>query len=258
MRGDGGRPRLRTSHTATGPVYDRRHRPRRPRRAGLSVFVGYAEDKEINTPDPAAFPVPWAGVAQHHLPGRDRSRPDRVRHPHGLLRHGRHQAGQPGDSTDHRVQRVGGHALVDTRRQAVQQPLGVLHGRAGPERDPGRESARQQPRLRQLRHQRVSEQHCTPITVAPTVTITVGGVATTLADSTHVLDTGGIDPGTCPPKHNESIQWRAIGAAGVKRRDADPRPGHGHRPGRPAGHRDRDTARRQRGRPAATRWSTSR
>src|SRR5216683_1227293 len=28
---------------------------------GLSVFVGYAEDKEINTPDPAAFPVPWAG-----------------------------------------------------------------------------------------------------------------------------------------------------------------------------------------------------
>src|SRR5450631_1151853 len=28
---------------------------------GLSVFVGYAEDKEINTPDPTAFPVPWAG-----------------------------------------------------------------------------------------------------------------------------------------------------------------------------------------------------
>src|SRR5207237_10169823 len=29
--------------------------------SGLAVFVGYAEDKEINTPDPAAFPVPWAG-----------------------------------------------------------------------------------------------------------------------------------------------------------------------------------------------------
>ena len=29
---------------------------------GLSVSVGYAEDKEIETPDPAAFPVPWAGA----------------------------------------------------------------------------------------------------------------------------------------------------------------------------------------------------
>jgi hypothetical protein len=29
---------------------------------GLSAFVGYAEDKEINTPDPASFPVPWAGA----------------------------------------------------------------------------------------------------------------------------------------------------------------------------------------------------
>ena len=28
---------------------------------GLSVSVAYAEDKEIETPDPAAFPVPWAG-----------------------------------------------------------------------------------------------------------------------------------------------------------------------------------------------------
>ena len=57
--------------------------------------------------------------------------------------------------------------------------------------------------------------NCTPVTVAPTVTITVGGVATTLADSTHVLDTGGIDTGYCPPKRNESIQWRPIGAAGT-------------------------------------------
>ncbi len=55
---------------------------------------------------------------------------------------------------------------------------------------------------------------CTPITVAPTVTITIGGVATTLADSTHVLDSGGTDAGSCSPKRNESIQWRAIGAPG--------------------------------------------
>jgi len=29
--------------------------------AGLAVSVAYAEDKEINTPDPTAFPVQWAG-----------------------------------------------------------------------------------------------------------------------------------------------------------------------------------------------------
>ena len=51
--------------------------------------------------------------------------------------------------------------------------------------------------------------------MAPTVTITVKGVSTTLADSTHVLDTGGIDAGSCAPKHNESIQWRPIGAQGT-------------------------------------------
>jgi hypothetical protein len=52
---------------------------------------------------------------------------------------------------------------------------------------------------------------CTPITVAPRVKLVIGGVATTLTDSTHVLDTGGVDPGSCSPTHNESIQWRRIG-----------------------------------------------
>ncbi len=49
----------------------------------------------------------------------------------------------------------------------------------------------------------------------PTVTITIAGVPTTLADSTHVLDTGGIDLGSCKPQRNESFQWRQIGAPGV-------------------------------------------
>ncbi len=52
---------------------------------------------------------------------------------------------------------------------------------------------------------------CTPITEAPRVKLVIGGVATTLTDSTHVLDTGGVDPGSCSPTHNESIQWRRIG-----------------------------------------------
>jgi hypothetical protein len=58
--------------------------------------------------------------------------------------------------------------------------------------------------------------NCTPITVAPTVTITVGGVPTTLVDSTHVLDTNGVDTESCSVQQNESIQWRHIGAPGVK------------------------------------------
>jgi hypothetical protein len=53
------------------------------------------------------------------------------------------------------------------------------------------------------------------LTVAPTVTISVASVQTTLVDSTHVLDTGGVDPGSCPPQHNESAQWRPIGAEGA-------------------------------------------
>ena len=56
---------------------------------------------------------------------------------------------------------------------------------------------------------------CTPITVPPTVTITVGGNPTTLADTTHVIDSGGIDAGSCSPKTDESIQWRPIGSPGT-------------------------------------------
>ena len=58
--------------------------------------------------------------------------------------------------------------------------------------------------------------NCTPITVAPTVTITIGGVPTTLVDSTHVLDTNGVDTESCSVQQNEAIQWRHIGTPGVK------------------------------------------
>src|SRR3984957_10674951 len=30
--------------------------------SGLDVYVGYAEDKETHTPQPAGFPVPWNGA----------------------------------------------------------------------------------------------------------------------------------------------------------------------------------------------------
>jgi hypothetical protein len=56
--------------------------------------------------------------------------------------------------------------------------------------------------------------NCTPTTVAPTIQLTVAGMSTTLTDSGHVLDTGGIDSGWCPKPgpHNESIPWHQITA----------------------------------------------
>jgi hypothetical protein len=63
--------------------------------------------------------------------------------------------------------------------------------------------------------------------IAPSVTVTIDGVITTLIDSGQVLDTGGFDllnaspcpggnnannqPGNC----NESLQWREIGTTGI-------------------------------------------
>jgi RHS repeat-associated protein len=50
----------------------------------------------------------------------------------------------------------------------------------------------------------------------PKVTVTIGGAATTYFDTTHILDTGGIDLAACgPDSPNESLPWRLIGTAGV-------------------------------------------
>jgi len=49
-------------------------------------------------------------------------------------------------------------------------------------------------------------------TNAPTVTVTIGGIPSTLTDTGHVLDTGGFDA-VC--LGNESLQWRAIGGIGA-------------------------------------------
>jgi RHS repeat-associated protein len=46
----------------------------------------------------------------------------------------------------------------------------------------------------------------------PTVTVSVGGVATTYFDTGHILDTGGYDL-AC--QGNEALQWRLIGTTGI-------------------------------------------
>ncbi len=50
------------------------------------------------------------------------------------------------------------------------------------------------------------------LSIAPTVTVVIDGVSTTLTDSGQVLDTGGFDLATVG---NESLQWRQIGTSGV-------------------------------------------
>jgi RHS repeat-associated protein/uncharacterized repeat protein (TIGR01451 family) len=47
----------------------------------------------------------------------------------------------------------------------------------------------------------------------PKVTVTIAGAGTDYLDTAHVLDTGGFDS-SC--RGNQSLQWRAIGAAGIE------------------------------------------
>ena len=180
---------------------------------GLLVSVGYAEDKEINTPNPAAFPVPWTGAPGttflgNSVPGQAAC---------GTLTHcydtGAIRFDNPTTSPV-TVSKVsvnvhgslqGGKIFNDLWGSFTVPPgRSVILAANPPHTDPSYDNF----------DTSGYPSTCTPITVAPTVTVTIAGNATTLADSTHVLDTGGIDRGTCSPPRNESIQWRPIGATG--------------------------------------------
>ncbi len=181
--------------------------------AGLNVFVGYAEDKESNTPNPAAFPIPWNGSTNttflgNPVPGGQTSCGSiPVCYDTGAIR-----LDNPG-ATDIVVQDVfvDDHSSVTGGKTfdlwgGFTVPAGkrVILAANPPTSNPTNDNfdTSSYPKT------------CTPLTVAPTVRVTVNGVATTLVDSTHVLDTGGVDVGSCTPPQNESIQWRPIGAPG--------------------------------------------
>jgi Big-like domain-containing protein len=55
---------------------------------------------------------------------------------------------------------------------------------------------------------------CTPDGILPVVDVTINGQTTSYTDSGQVLNTGGVDAGTC--FGNESIQWTTIGHAPCK------------------------------------------
>ena len=182
--------------------------------SGLSVFVGYAEDKETNTPNPATFPIPWLGapntiflggpvvgqVACHALLSC---------YDAGAIRldnHGTSDMTIDNVSVDVHSTLPGGTVISLWGSFKVPAGKSVIVTENPPGNNPTYDN---------FDTSAYPKNNCVPITVAPTVTLTIGGVPTTLTDSAHVLDTGGIDLGSCSPKRNESIQWRAIGATGT-------------------------------------------
>jgi len=192
-----------TTHAAAGA----------PAAGGLSVFVGYAEDKEINTPDPAAFPTPWAGAPNTTflggtVPGQTACGTLTVCYDAGAIR-----LDNPGASPvtvgkvvvdDHSS--VPGGKVFSNLWGSFTVPAGksVILTENPPNANPSSDNF----------DTSSYPPTCTPVTVAPTVTFSIGGTSTTLVDSAHVLDTGGVDAGSCSPKHNESVQWRPIGVPG--------------------------------------------
>ena len=202
--GQGGRPAA-AGTTAAAPATA----------GGLDVSVGYAEDKEINTPDPTAFPVPWAGspgtiFLGGTVPGQTACGTLTVCYDAGAIRLDNNTAAPiavSSVSADLHSSIPGGK-LFSNLWGSFTVPAGesVILTENPPANNPGYDN---------FDTSGYPANNCTPVTVAPTVTITAGGLATTLADSGHVLDTGGIDAGYCPPKHNESVQWQPIGVAGT-------------------------------------------
>jgi hypothetical protein len=181
---------------------------------GLSVFVGYAEDKETNNPDPAAFPTPWAGSSNTTflggpVPGQSACGTLPTCYDTGAIRLD-NPTGSPIRVDNVAVDihsSITGGKLFPNPWGSFTVPAGqsVILAANPPNNNPGYDN---------FDTSGYPANTCTPVTVAPTVTVTIGAVGTTLVDSSHVLDTGGIDAGYCG--QNESIQWRQIGAPGVK------------------------------------------
>ncbi len=183
--------------------------------SGLSVSVGYAEDKHQSSLNPGAFPVPWSGSPNTIFLGN----PVYGSSPCGTLPHcydagairldNTSSSDMPIDSVsvdDHSVL-PGGKVFNLWGSFTVPAGKSVILTENPPTNNPSYDN---------FDTSGAPKGNCTPITVAPTVTITMGGVPTILVDSTHVLDTNGIDTESCSVQQNESIQWRHIGTAGVK------------------------------------------
>ncbi len=183
--------------------------------SGLSVSVGYAEDKHQSSLNPGAFPVPWSGSPNTIFLGN----PVYGSSPCGTLPHCFDAGAIRLDNSSSSDIPIGSVSVDDHSSL----PGGKVFNLWGSFTVPAGKSViltenppTNNPSYDNFDTSGAPKGNCTPITVAPTVTITIGGIPTTLVDSTHVLDTNGIDTESCSVQQNESIQWRHIGAPGVK------------------------------------------
>lgn len=166
--------------------------------SGLSVLVGYAEDKETNTPPPGAFPNPWDGSPNITFLGSPVVGPNQCGALPSCYDAGAIRFDNSGSSgvvinnvtVDDHSSIPGGKVFSLWGSFTVPAGKSVIITEDPPNDDPGYNNF----------DTSGYPSTCTPISVQPTVTISIGNVSTLLVDTNHVLDTGGIDPGTCKPK----------------------------------------------------------
>jgi hypothetical protein len=180
---------------------------------GLKVYVGYAEDKETNTPPKGAFPKPWQGSSGIKFLGNPV--PGGQKACGGLKQCWDAGAIMVKNTTTHKVTvtkvKVNDHGSIKGGKVfdnlwgsfTVQPGKRVILTENPSFTNPGYDN------FDTSGYPSVCQNH--RIKVAPWVKFSIGGKNTKLIDSTHVLDTGGIDPGSCSPKRNESVPWRLIG-----------------------------------------------
>lgn len=183
--------------------------------SSLSVSVGYAEDKHQSSLSPGAFPVPWSGSPNTIFLGNPvfgSSACGTLPHCYdaGAIRldnSGLSAVTINSVSVDDHSSIPGGKVFNLWGSFTVPAGKSVILTQDPPGNNPGYDN---------FDTSGAPKGNCTPLSVAPTVTITIGGVPTTLVDSTHVLDTNGIDTESCQTQQNEAIQWRQIGTTGIK------------------------------------------
>ncbi len=190
----------------------------RPTRAAgggnLAVFFGYAEDKETNNPPPGAFPVPWSGAPNTiflggPVVGQAACGALPLCYDTGAIRldnSGSSDVTIDKVSVDIHSSLAGGKVFSLWGSFTVPAGKSVILSENPPNNNPNYDN---------FDTSGYPKNNCIPLSVEPTATFTIGGVPTTIADSTHILDTHGIDLGSCKPKQNESIPWAQVGTLGV-------------------------------------------
>ena len=181
---------------------------------GLSVFFGYAEDKETNNPPPGAFPVPWSGAPNTiflggPVVGQTACGALPLCYDAGAIRldnNGSSDVTIDKVSVDIHSSIPGGKVFSLWGSFTVPAGKSVILTENPPNNNPNYDN---------FDTSGYPKGNCTPLSVEPTATFTIGGVPTTVVDSTHILDTHGIDLGSCKPKQNESIPWAQAGTLGV-------------------------------------------